>query len=58
VFTGKAWMSEPAQKYDIRIIPTPLLVDGDTGHLLALRNDLLDANLDKTLHKVFAGKRP
>ena len=45
-----------AQAYQVATIPTPFLVDGDTGKIVAMKLDLRGAALDKTLNKHIAAK--
>jgi peroxiredoxin len=53
VYDGNGWKAAVAQQYGIQSIPSPILVDGDTGKILAtesgLRGDALDPTLEKAL---------
>jgi peroxiredoxin len=55
VYDGKFWQAELAVKYGIQSIPRPLLVDGDTGVILAegpsARGDRLGAAIQSALAK-------
>lgn len=46
-----------ADKYGVMFIPTPVLVDGDTGKILARGESLLGDSLDKTLAQHVAARR-
>ncbi len=46
---GKFWQAEVAQLYYITDIPTPLLIDGNTGKILATGTDLVNKRLGETL---------
>ena len=47
---------EIAEAYQIRFIPAPFLIDGDSGKIIATKETLLGADLDKTLNKHIAAK--
>lgn len=47
---------EIALAYQIQFIPTPFLIDGDSGKIIATKESLLGAALDKTLNKHLAAK--
>lgn len=49
VYDGKYWETAEAQLYFIHIVPYPILIDGDSGRILAGREQLLGPELDKTL---------
>lgn len=53
IYDGKYWSSRVGQMYGIESIPHPLLIDGDTGKILAeggsLRGDALTKTLDDAL---------
>jgi len=46
---GKFWQAAIAQLYYITDIPTPLLIDGSTGKILATGTDLVNKRLGETL---------
>ena len=48
--------TEIAQAYQVSTIPTAILVDGDSGKILALKDELRGASLDKVLNKHVAAK--
>ena len=48
--------SEVAVKYGVHAIPCPVLVDGDTGIILAEGPDALGHKLSRTGEKVLASK--
>lgn len=50
IYNGKFLATPEAQLYYIQGLPTPLLVDGGTGKILAGRTELLGPELDKTLN--------
>jgi thiol-disulfide isomerase/thioredoxin len=60
VYDGKGWQAAIAVKYNIQSIPAPILVDADTGKILASDDQLrgeslvptLKAELDKKNHVV------
>jgi peroxiredoxin len=56
-YDGKLWLGKMAQTYFILTTPTGFLVDGDTGKILATRNDLLGPALSKTIEKALADKK-
>ncbi len=51
VYDGKGWEAAIAQLYFVTSTPTPLLVDGDTGAILAGAADLTGERLALTLDK-------
>ena len=51
VYDGKVWQAAIAQLYYVTSTPTALLVDGDTGAILAKGEDLLGDRLAVTLAK-------
>lgn len=54
VFEGKFWDTTIGRQYGVEGIPFALLVDGDTGKILATSNMLRGEALDKTLTDIFA----
>lgn len=48
--------SAVAKQYGVRAIPCPVLVDGDTGKIIATEDGALGENLTKTLETALAGK--
>jgi peroxiredoxin len=57
VYDGKAWNAEIAQLYFVTSIPTAILVDGDTGEVIAAGGDTLGKSLAPTLQKALAAKK-
>ncbi|MCX7024755.1 MAG: TlpA disulfide reductase family protein [Spirochaetes bacterium] len=51
IYDGKGWSAEIAVLYAIHSIPAPFLVDGDTGEILAMGEDLRGPVLARTLEK-------
>lgn len=58
IYDGRAWTTELAQKYLITSIPAGFLVDGDTGEIQALTEDLLHPRLEETLVRALRKKFP
>lgn len=56
VYDGKFWKAEVAQMYSIDSIPHAILVDGDTGKILADGEVLRGESLDGTISKALASK--
>ncbi len=57
VYDGKYWQAEVAQKYGVDSIPRPILVDGDTGVVVAEGREARGSNLDASIEKALAGKK-
>ena len=57
IYEGKFWQGDLALLYNVTITPTPYLVDGDTGKILALGADLRGALLSETLQKAITAKK-
>ncbi len=60
VYDGRGWKAAVAQLYAIDSIPAALLVDGDTGEILAasgLRGESLKPLIEKALAKKRAGQK-
>ena len=51
IYDGKFWKAEIAQQYGIRSIPRPILVDGNTGMVIAEGNDVRGDNLAPAIQK-------
>jgi peroxiredoxin len=51
VYDGKYWKAELAQKYGIKSIPRPILVDGDTGVIIAEGRDARGGRLSPSIEK-------
>jgi thiol-disulfide isomerase/thioredoxin len=56
IYDGKYWKAELAVKYGINSIPRPILVDGDSGVVLAVGTDVRGSKLAQTVQKSLAGK--
>jgi peroxiredoxin len=57
VYDGKYWKAALAVKYGVRSIPQPLLVDGDTGIILAEGRYARGPELAKAVKKALATKK-
>ena len=57
IYDGKYWNAEIAKLYGVDSIPRAILVDGDTGTILAMGNSLRGEGLTRELEKAFAKKR-
>ena len=57
IYDGKYWKAELAQKYSIHSIPRPILVDGDTGVILAEGQDARGSHLAPSIAKALAAKK-
>ena len=57
VYDGKYWQADVAQKYGIHSIPRPILVDGDTGVILAEGHELRGKQLAPNIAKALAAKK-
>ena len=58
IYDGKYWKAELATKYDIHSIPRPILVDGDTGIVLAEGSGARGSHLSPTIARALAKKKP
>ncbi len=57
VYDGKFWKAALAVQYGVRSIPQPLLVDGDTGIILAEGHDARGPKLAAAVKKALAAKK-
>ena len=57
IYDGKVWDAEVAGLYDVHGIPRGILVDGDTGKILAMDEELYGPNLSETLEKVLKERK-
>jgi peroxiredoxin len=57
IYDGKYWKAELAQKYGIHSIPRPILVDGDTGIILAGGDAARGSHLAPAIEKALAAKQ-
>ena len=56
IYDGKYWQAAIAMQYGVQAIPCPVLVDGDTGKIIATDEGALGENLDKALETALAAK--
>jgi thiol-disulfide isomerase/thioredoxin len=56
VYDGRSWNARVAKLYNIVSIPAPYLVDGDTGEILAMGNNLRGSALAATIEKALKKK--
>jgi thiol-disulfide isomerase/thioredoxin len=56
IYDGGAWDAEVAVKYGVHAIPCPVLVDGDTGMILAADTGALGQNLAGAVRSALAAK--
>ena len=54
IYDGKFWSAEIAKLYGIESIPTAFLVDGDTGLILAMGNELRGGGLQEAVQKALS----
>jgi peroxiredoxin len=57
IYDGKYWKAELAQKYDVHSIPRPILVDGDTGVIVAEGKNARGSRLAPSIEKALAKKK-
>lgn len=57
IFEGKGWNTALGEQYDVSGIPFVLLVDGDTGEILATARDLRGPGLSEFIGKRLAKKK-
>jgi peroxiredoxin len=56
IYDGKYWDAAVAVEYGVHSIPCPILVDGDTGKILAEGTDARGKRLGPTVEKALASK--
>lgn len=56
IYDGGFWKAAVAVEYGVRSIPCPVVVDGDSGKILAVGVDALGDQLPKLLDSALAGK--
>ena len=56
IYDGGFWKAELAVKYDVHSIPRPILVDGDTGAILAQASAARGRALDRAIKRALAAK--
>ncbi len=57
IFDGKFWNAAVAEKYGIQSIPRPILVNGDTGVILAEGEAVRGEQLAPAIEKALAAKK-
>lgn len=57
VYEGKGWETETGASYDVSAIPFTLLIDGDTGKIIADESDLRGPGLKEFIAKKLAEKK-
>lgn len=57
IYDGGYWNAEIAQLYGVQAIPQAYLVDGDTGRILAMGDELRGSNLARVVEQALAQKR-
>jgi hypothetical protein len=57
VFLEKGFEHPVAKEFEVIGIPKPILVDGNTGKILAIEGELRGQNLEKTLSKILGESR-
>ncbi|MFO1500169.1 MAG: TlpA disulfide reductase family protein [Verrucomicrobiota bacterium] len=56
IYDGKYWKAEVAVKYGVHAIPRPILIDGDTGKVLAEGQGARGPQLSAAIYKALAAK--
>lgn len=56
IYDGGYWNAAVATEYGVQAIPCPVVVDGDTGKILAVGADALGDRLDKVVESALASK--
>jgi thiol-disulfide isomerase/thioredoxin len=56
IYDGGYWKAKVAVQYGVRAIPCPVLVDGDTGQIIATDADALGDRLTSALDKALVAK--
>ena len=56
IYDGGYWKAAVAVEYGVKAIPCPVVVDGDTGKILAVGVEALGDDLDKTVKSALAAK--
>ncbi len=57
VYDGRYWDAEIAKLFNIKAIPDAFLVDGDTGKIVAMGDELRPPNLAEILKEAMAKKQ-
>jgi peroxiredoxin len=56
IYDGRYWKAAVAVEYGVKAIPCPILVDGDTGKIIAQGPDALGDRLPELVEKALAAK--
>ncbi len=56
IYDGGFWKAAVAVEYGVHAIPCPVVVDGDTGKILAVGVDAIGDQLDKVVESALASK--
>jgi hypothetical protein len=56
IYEGKGWESALVKQYGIKAIPATYLVDGDTGKVLAMLDELRGEKLEPTIKAALQSK--
>lgn len=56
IYDGRYWKAAVALEYGIKSIPCPILVDGDTGKIIALSDDIRGDGLPQHVEKALEAK--
>ena len=57
VYEGKYWNTTVGEEYDVAAIPFTLLIDGDTGRILADEHSLRGSGLSDFIGQQLAAKK-
>lgn len=57
IYDGKFWQAALARQYGIHSIPRPILVDGDTGLIIAEGHEARGPRLTPSIEKALAAKK-
>jgi len=57
IYDGRGWKAAVAVQYGVHAIPCPVLVDGNTGTILAADREALGHKLTKALETALAAKK-
>jgi len=57
IYDGGYWKAAVATEYGVQAIPCPVVVDGDTGKILAVGVDALGERLDQVVESALAAKK-
>lgn len=57
IYDGRYWSNDIVQLYFVQTVPSPYLVDGNTGKILASGDNLKGTNLAQTIKKFLAERK-